>query len=124
MQKSGWIYTGQMRAKGLFILFLLAVRVAFPNGERKELSAVRITNPPHIDGILDDPVWANDLPVASDFVQYSPYNGEPSVMRTIVKVVYDNSALYIGAMMYDPNPDSIYTELGERDSDFDLNADK
>lgn len=113
-----------MRVKGTFVLFLLFVHVAFPNGARKELSAVRITDPPHIDGILDDPIWNGNLPVASDFIQYSPYNGEPSSMRTVVKVVYDNSALYIGAMMFDPNPDSIYTELGERDSDHDLNADK
>ncbi|MEZ4999520.1 MAG: DUF5916 domain-containing protein [Bacteroidales bacterium] len=41
-----------------------------------------------------------------------------------MRIVYDNDAIYIGAMMYDPNPDSIFTELGPRDSDNELNADR
>ncbi len=32
-----------------------------------------------------------------------------------MKLVYDDEAIYVGAMMYDPYPDSIYTELSERD---------
>jgi hypothetical protein len=52
-----------------------------------------------------------------------PYNGNGASHKTEVRVVYDNTALYIGAVMYDPHPDSIYTELGERDADRMLNAD-
>ncbi len=119
-------FNGKMRAKQTFIFFLLVLSgiVAFSNGTRKELDAVRITDPPRIDGILDEAIWNDDVAVATDFIQYSPFNGDPSSMKTVVKILYNNSAIYIGAMLYDPSPDSIYTELGERDSDFDLNADK
>jgi len=90
---------------------------------QKSISAVKIDNPPVIDGKLDEQVWFK-ADVAKDFIQYSPYSGSVSKYRTEVRLLYDNKAIYIAAMMYDPNPDSIYTELGERDADFSLNADQ
>ncbi|HDZ40067.1 MAG TPA: hypothetical protein ENH59_00065 [Bacteroidetes bacterium] len=90
---------------------------------QKAMEAVKITEAPVIDGKLDEEIWLKSE-LADNFVQYSPYSGSPSKFRTEVRILYDNSAIYIGAMMYDPNPDSIYTELGERDSDYGLNADQ
>lgn len=92
-----------------------------PDGLKK-MEATRAVNPPKIDGLLDDQSW-NLSPVSSDFIVYIPDNGNPSRQKTEVKVLYDDVALYIGAMMYDPHPDSIYIELGERDADRMLNAD-
>jgi hypothetical protein len=91
--------------------------------KQKSITAVKIDNPPVVDGKLDDSVWLS-ADLADNFVQYSPYNGSPSKYRTEVRVLYDNSAIYVGAMLYDPYPDSIYKELGERDSDMSLNADQ
>lgn len=125
--------------KGLFssiIIFILTASMVLgagtkdrkdrsdgPGLKQKAIEAVRIAEPPVIDGILDEDIWKlADL--ADNFVQYSPFNGSPSKFRTEVRVLYDNSAVYIGAIMYDPSPDSIYTELGERDSDYGLNADQ
>ena len=34
---------------------------------------------------------------------------------TEVRIVYDNTAIYVGAMLYDTAPDSILKELGLRD---------
>ena len=90
---------------------------------QKSIAAIKTEHPPMIDGKLDDTAWRSAA-IADNFIQYSPYNGSPSKYRTEVRVLYDNSAIYIGAMLYDPNPDSIYKELGERDSDFTLNADQ
>jgi len=92
------------------------------NNARKKIEATRTDNPPKIDGNLDDDAWKT-TPVAADFVIYIPDNGKPSRQKTEVHILYDNVALYIGAFMYDPNPDSIYVELGERDADRMLNAD-
>ncbi|UCG28320.1 MAG: carbohydrate binding family 9 domain-containing protein, partial [Bacteroidales bacterium] len=106
------------------IVLLAALSVfAFSNETRKKMVATRALVQPKIDGVLDDPGWTG-IPVASDFIQFSPFNGSSASMRTEVMILYDNNALYIGAMLYDSNPDSIYRELGERDGDFDLNADK
>lgn len=91
--------------------------------ERKALIATRIETPPKIDGTLDDEAWQNANP-ASDFNQYRPYNDRGASFPTQVYLVYDDNAIYIGAKLYDPNPDSILTELGIRDADDEMNADK
>ena len=66
-------------------------------------------------------MWQDANP-AGDFIQYNPYNGAAPSQPTVVRIMYDDRALYIGAMMYDSEPDSILRELGERDDD-DINAD-
>lgn len=84
--------------------------------DRKTLPATRTENPPEIDGILSDEAWTK-APVADDFVQFEPENG-PAIeerFRTQVKVLYDDEAIYIGAMLYDNAPDSILTQLTQRD---------
>jgi len=92
------------------------------NQEKKRLTAVRTVSPPRIDGDLTDEAWQS-APLAGDFVQYSPFNGRSASLSTEVRILYDDEALYIAAIMYDPNPDSIYAQLGRRDSDNNLNAD-
>ncbi|TSA24219.1 MAG: hydrolase, partial [Bacteroidetes bacterium] len=74
-----------------------------------------------IDGILDEPVWQT-APIATDFIQQKPFNGAPATMHTEIRFLFDNSGLYVGALMHDPSPDSILKQLGLRDSD-ELNAD-
>ncbi len=81
----------------------------------KTIKVVRTDNPPIIDGKLNDEAWKN-VPVAKDFVQFSPNNGAPAWQKSEIKFLYDNTALYIGAMLYDSAPDSILTELSERDN--------
>jgi len=63
---------------------------------------------------MDEPFWQN-MPVASDFVEYSPQNGVHPPYATEIRFAYDDVALYIFATMYDPHPDSICKELGRRD---------
>jgi hypothetical protein len=88
----------------------------------KKTNAVRVGIAPKIDGKLDEEVWQKGM-IAGDFIQYTPVSGKPATLRTEVRVLYDDNALYIGAVMFDPNPDSIYTDLGKRDSDRNINAD-
>ncbi|MFZ5551880.1 MAG: DUF5916 domain-containing protein [Bacteroidota bacterium] len=82
--------------------------------------AVRTTISPEIDGVLEPSVWSKAIPV-SDFTMYRPIEGAKPTMKTEVSVLYDDNALYVGAMMYDSHPDSILHELGVRDDE--LNAD-
>jgi hypothetical protein len=89
---------------------------------RKVVEAVRISLPPKIDGKLDEPFW-QQLPVAGHFVQYSPLNGALPVFPTEIYFAYDDVALYVGAVMYDPAPDSICRQMGRRDQIEQLNTD-
>ncbi|RLD60446.1 MAG: hypothetical protein DRI95_15530 [Bacteroidetes bacterium] len=61
--------------------------------------------------------------IANEFVQFVPYNGKPATEKTEVRVLYDDDAIYIGAMLYDNNPDSIFTTLTKRDAGFEVDAD-
>ncbi len=106
----------------LFIFLSIFQSVNAQNG-RRELKATRISTPPEINGSLDDAVWEN-AQIATDFYQYEPHNDRKASLETEVKVLYDDDAIYIGAIMYDSSPDSILTEMGLRDSGNGLNADR
>tara|TARA_R110000850_G_scaffold199977_1_gene326152 strand:- start:52732 stop:55224 length:2493 start_codon:yes stop_codon:yes gene_type:complete len=83
---------------------------------RKKINVLRITEPPKIDGILDDAAWKN-APIADGFVERIPVNGRPipDSLKTEVKIVYDDLGIYFGATLNDPDPNKILKELTERD---------
>lgn len=83
--------------------------------EKKSTEALYITTPLIIDGILDEAVYTQAKP-AKDFVQMQPYNGKPSVQPSQVYFFYDQNAIYVGAMLHDSAPDSIFNLLTERDN--------
>jgi hypothetical protein len=76
--------------------------------------AVRLDAAVTVDGRLDEPVWSNGHAV-TEFKQRDPNEGAPASFRTEVRVAYDDEALYIGARMHDPAPDSILARLTRRD---------
>jgi hypothetical protein len=75
--------------------------------------AIRAAQPIQIDGFLDEAVWSEAPPITR-FTQLTPDEGEPVSQRTDVRLVYDDQALYIGAMLYDTGP--IATILARRDA--------
>jgi len=102
---------------------LISTEVLGQQPSRKNLQATRIADTPLIDGRLTDTIWQT-APIATDFYQYEPHNDRPASLATTVRVLYDDSYLYIGARMYDNEPDQILSELSLRDGDEGLNADK
>ncbi len=86
----------------------------FSQDSIKKISAIRIINPPKIDAVLDDDCWEYADP-AKDFVQLRPYNGEKASYPSEIKIVYDDKAIYIAAMLYDSYPDSIMKQYTPRD---------
>jgi hypothetical protein len=76
--------------------FLAAIiTLASPGPQVPHLSAVRIMKPPQIDGRLDDAVWAT-APATDTFTQQYPFDHQPPSERTLLRVLYDDQALYIG----------------------------
>ena len=98
----------------LILVFLLLGNCCIAQ-EIKKFTATRTDYSPKIDGILNDRIW-NEVKAASGFIEIKPIPGriESYDRRTEVKIVYDNSAIYIGARMYD-EPDSIVKEVVTRD---------
>ena len=89
---------------------------------RKDIPAARISIPPKIDGHPNEACWKTAA-VACNFVEYAPRNGTLPALPTEIRLAYDDMALYILAIMYDPHPDSICKELGRRDQIESLNTD-
>jgi hypothetical protein len=114
-----------MSFKSLLPLLLLTICFSvqaqdpeIPRGiSRKKYEATRINNAPQIDGVLDDKVWEN-IPVAGDFVQIEPGDGNPEreSHKTFVKIVYDDEAIYIAAYMMDEAPETIFRQFTQRDN--------
>ncbi|MFZ2491928.1 MAG: DUF5916 domain-containing protein [Thermoanaerobaculia bacterium] len=69
--------------------------------DRPQLRAVRVATPPSIDGDLSDPAWQS-APEFTDFTQHDPHDGQPATLRTSIRIVYDEHAIYFGAMLEDP----------------------
>ncbi len=81
---------------------------------KKKIEAIRIESSIKIDGSLDESAWSN-APVGTDFIESSPNPGNPDEYKTEFKIMYDNTNLYIGAVMYDVSKDSILRQLCLRD---------
>ena len=81
----------------------------------KKNHAVKITHTPKIDGVLDDEVWRN-APAATDFITNTPIFGKKATDSTSVKVLYDNTAVYIGAILYG-DPKQIRKQFTSRDQE-------
>lgn len=81
----------------------------------KTLQAVKIDQPPVIDGSLDDSAWLQ-VPVAKNFIQNFPDYGNAASQKTEVKVVYDDYAIYIGAYLYD-DPAQVRRQITARDEE-------
>ncbi len=68
----------------------------------------------NIDGLLDEHIWQL-ADVADGFQQLEPDPGEAPTFDTQVKVLYDDDAIYIGALLLDESPEKILKQLSERD---------
>ena len=82
----------------------------------KRLEAVRVTEPIAVDGILDEPAWQLAEP-AGDFLQQFPDEFAPASERSDVRFLYDDEMLYVGGMLYDPEPQRLVIHELRRDFD-------
>ncbi len=80
----------------------------------KLVTAVRIDEAIHLDGVLDEPAWQLATP-ATDFYQQQPAEFEPATHRTEVRFLYDASTLYVGVVLYDESPDDLVVDDLKRD---------
>ncbi len=95
---------------------LLLITCALSYSQKKTLKAVLINGGITIDGNLGESQWQS-APVAKDFFMFAPDNGKEvdKSKDTEVKILYDNEAIYIGAILYDAEPSKILKELTQRD---------
>ncbi len=85
-----------------------------PHGAAPVLRAAPLVGDIRVDGRLDEAAW-QAATVVSRFTQRQPQEGAPASERTEVRVLISESALYIGARLYDSEPSKIRARLVRRD---------
>jgi len=76
------------------------------SSDERTAVASRAASPIVLDGRLDEAAW-QAAPVAREFIQNEPREGEPATFDTEVRVVYDDEAIYFGVVAADPEPSRI-----------------
>ncbi len=90
-----------------FIAALLANNTVAAPVSPPEMQAHALSTAPFIDGVVrGDAAWDGVVP-ARDFWQVRPNDGEAATQATEVFIGFTESALYIGVVAYDENPDGI-----------------
>lgn len=102
-----------MRTATLCLVMLLYSCVSFAQ-DKRHVTAIRSLEAIEIDGQLNEPSWSLTDPV-SDFTELKPNPGKYSEHQCCVKVLYDDTGIYIGAELEDGNITRLGTELFERD---------
>jgi len=70
-----------------------------------------------VDGRLDEPVWKS-APSYADWIEKEPVEGAPAVNDSRVWLLYDDEALYVGAINYDTDPAGIARNMARRDAPY------
>ncbi len=82
--------------------------------------ATRTKLKPKIDGKLDDACWKKVGNWQGDFIQQQPNQAKPPSQETEIKILYDDSYLYMAIICHDDEPEKMRPVLGRRD---ELNGD-
>lgn len=103
----------------LISLLLIIFTAAAAQGQTdKSVRAARFPEPPVIDGRVDEDIWQLAETVEG-FIQFEPVHGRASPLRTIAYVGYDDEALYVAFVCYDPEPEAIAAAIIKRDGELD-----
>lgn len=102
--------------KFILTCFFICFPLILLSQEKKTLQIERVLSPPKIDGVLNDEAWLH-AEEAKDFTQFRPDMGisELDHQKTIVKMAYDDNAIYISAYLHD-DPQNIMKQLTSRDN--------
>jgi hypothetical protein len=79
-------------------------------GQQKSVRITRTSTPPVIDGVLDEAAWQEAASI-DDFHQIQPTEYADPSEPTVVYLMYDDDALYIGAKLYDSEPDQVTARI-------------
>ena len=84
---------------------------------RPTITATRVDGPIVVDGLLDEQAWSQAVAMTETWIQTVPDPGMPASQPTILRVVYDQETLYIGAVLFDEDPYSLSIPGLEQDFD-------
>ncbi len=108
-------FCGSFREMRKLLTIWLLFWSVYGSSQEKDIAATRIKMPIKIDGVLDEPIWSKAA-MADDFIVNSPRYGEPCSQKTVVHILYDDQAIYVGAYLFD-NVKKVRKQLTSRDGE-------
>lgn len=81
---------------------------------RPSVAPIRVSEPPNIDGRIDDAAWQN-APQLTTFVQQRPLDGAPATEDTVIWVAYDEDHLYFAFHLKYDDPSIMRANRVDRD---------
>jgi Domain of unknown function (DUF5916)/Carbohydrate family 9 binding domain-like len=107
------------------IAVLLCYMICLPSraqkiNDRFELNIQKISEAIRVDGLADEAVWANAA-LARDFHMVLPMDTSLAKVKTEVRMVYDDKAIYILATCFVSEPGTYVVESLRRDFNFGKN---
>ncbi len=94
-------------------LFLNANQV----NEKYYIKLPKLSQPPVIDGILNDSCWKEAFKIEK-FTQFEPKENSPPTEKTVAYLGYDKKNFYMAFQCFDSEPDKIRASLSKRDHIF------
>jgi hypothetical protein len=118
-RRGEWAIPGSTRGLAVIAFFL---PVCFAAAQQSPLRASRIAATVRLDGHLTESFWTSADSI-SDFRQREPVEGASCSERTVVKLVRDQDALYVGVRAYDSDVRGIRATQLRRDADLEVDDD-
>lgn len=88
-----------------FLLILIGISEGFSQSQQKSNAfAFKLKTPIELDGELTEDIWLDPEGWNTDFMQYFPSDTSLSVIKTRVKIVFDDNNLYVAAIMENNEP--------------------
>ena len=88
----------------LLVVFLFAQPLQAQNSNSANAYAYKLQTPITLDGILDEAIWQDPEGWNGNFMQYFPSDTSLSNYPTRVKVAFDDTNLYLAAIMENKGP--------------------
>jgi hypothetical protein len=100
---------------GLCLFVIILAPSAVSAQEPPRLRAGALAADLRVDGLLDEPAWASAERI-DQFIQTDPKEGEPATFGTVVRVIASATAIAIGVVCADDEPNRIVSYSVRRDA--------
>ncbi len=92
-------FMNRLKILFLFIIIPTTIIISRQKDSKKDpkklsVNAMRISESILIDGKLDEKVWKNSA-LVTNFTQRDPNEGKPATQKTVVRICYDDDAIYM-----------------------------
>ena len=94
----------------LLYLPLLALGQEVGYLDSKHFEMAKLSDEASIDGIMDEAIW-QQATLITDLHQVNPFEYAEPTQRTEIRIYYTEDALYVGARMWDDQPEEITAQI-------------